>query len=255
MGGAQRSQSRPLLGGATRRAAAVLLACCAALIAILGLLFAHQASADGFDRRLDSPVITWFAGHQGLGQWLMLPGSPLAAAVLSVAIVVACLLGGRLNGAVLAAAAVPVADGLNDGLLKDLVDRTYRGVLTYPSGHTTAVFTLAATVSVLLLRPAGRDRPHVARILVSALACVTGIVVATALVGLRFHYVTDTLAGAAVGIGTVCGLALLIDLPAARRRLEWLVRRLPPVSERRSSRYEPEPQNTATTTAPGESAV
>jgi len=28
-------------------------------------------------------------------------------------------------------------------------------------------------------------------------------------------------AGAAVGIGTVCGLALILDLPAARRRLAW----------------------------------
>ena len=249
---ALRQPSQPLLAGAARRLAAVLLPCCAALIAILGVLFVHQASADGFDRRLDSPVITWFAGHQGLGQWLLLPGSPLAAAVLSVAIAVACLLGGRLNGAVLAVTAVPVADGLNDGLLKDLVDRTYLGVLTYPSGHTTAVFTLAAMVSVLLLSPPGRDKPHAVRILVSALACATGIAVATALVGLRFHYVTDTLAGAALGIGTVCGLALLIDLLTARRRLKRAVGRLPPIRERRSSGYEPEPRNTA---APGESTV
>jgi membrane-associated phospholipid phosphatase len=253
MDGAPRRLSRPLLVGTTRTLAAVLLTCCAALIAVLGLLFAHQASADGFDRRLDFPVITWFAGHQGLGQWLLLLGSPLAAAVLSVAIVIACLLGRRLNGAVLAAAAVPVADGLNDGLLKHLVDRTYLGILTYPSGHTTAVFALAATVSVLLLSASGRGRSGAVRIAVSTLACATGVIVATALVGLRFHYVTDTLAGAAVGIGTVCGLAFLLDLPAVGQRLERAVRPVPLIRERRDSPYEHEPHNTST--ARGESAL
>jgi membrane-associated phospholipid phosphatase len=48
---------------------------------------------------------------------------------------------------------------------------------------------------------------------------VLGAVVAVALIGLCWHYFTDTVAGAAVGIGTVCGLALILDLPAARR---WL---------------------------------
>jgi membrane-associated phospholipid phosphatase len=38
----------------------------------------------------------------------------------------------------------------------------------------------------------------------------------------RFHYVTDTLAGAAVGIGTVCGLALGIS---HFRRPGWASRR------------------------------
>ena len=42
-------------------------------------------------------------------------------------------------------------------------------------------------------------------------------IVATAVIGLRWHYFTDTVAGAAVGLGTVCALALLLDL--AWRRL------------------------------------
>jgi membrane-associated phospholipid phosphatase len=36
-------------------------------------------------------------------------------------------------------------------------------------------------------------------------------------IAVRFHYFTDTVAGAAVGVGTVCGLALVLDLiPAVR---------------------------------------
>jgi len=43
-------------------------------------------------------------------------------------------------------------------------------------------------------------------------------VVAVGVIGLRWHYFTDTVAGAAVGIGTVCGFALLLDLPTWRRQ-------------------------------------
>ena len=40
-------------------------------------------------------------------------------------------------------------------------------------------------------------------------ACVA---VAIGVIAVRFHYFTDTVAGAAVGIGTVCGLALILDV-------------------------------------------
>jgi membrane-associated phospholipid phosphatase len=137
--------------------------------------------------------------------------------VLSAAIVIACLLTSRLNGAVLAAAAVPVAVGLDEGLLKPLVHRTYLGTLTYPSGHTTAMFALAATVTVLLLVPPQPAYAGVLRVLIPASVCVLACVVAIAVIALRWHYFTDTVAGAAVGVGTVCGLALILDLPAVRR--------------------------------------
>ena len=89
------------------------------------------------------------------------------------------------------------------------------GVLTYPSGHTTAMFALAAVVTVLLISPRPA-KAGVLRVLIAAAACVLGGAVAIAVIGLRWHYFTDTVAGAAVGIGTVCGLALILDLPAIR---------------------------------------
>src|SRR5262249_52726524 len=144
------------------------------------------------------------------------PGSYVPPAVLSAAIVIACLVAGRLNGAVLAVAAVPAAVGLNDGLLKPLVHRTYLGALTYPSGHTATVFALAATVAVLLLAPPRPAESSALRVVITGAACVLGGIVAIGVIGLRWHYFTDTVAGAAVGIGTVCGLAFLLDLPAVR---------------------------------------
>jgi len=222
----------PLLAASVRPWAGALLACCAILVAVLGVLFAHQARADRLDRAVDSQVITWFDGHRGLLPWLAMPGSYVPAVVLTAGIVVACLLAGRLNGAVLAAAAVPVAVGLNDGLLKHLVHRTYLGVLTYPSGHTSAVFALAATVTVLLVVPPRPTRARVLRVLIPVAACVLGVVVAIAVIGLRWHYFTDTVAGAAVGIAAVCGLALILDLPAPRRWLGQAGRWLPTARRR-----------------------
>src|SRR6185437_13329789 len=121
---------------------------------------------------------------------LVYPGSPLPAGVLSAVIAVSCLLVGRLNAAVLAAIAVPAAEGLTDGLLKPLVDRLYYGNVVYPSGHTTAIFTLAATLTVLLLlSPSPADR-HPARAVPVVAACGLGLLVAMALIGLRWHYFT-----------------------------------------------------------------
>ena len=119
----------------------------------------------------------------------------------------------------LAAAAVPAAIGLNDGLLKHLVHRTYLGVLSYPSGHTATMFALAATIAVLLLAPPQPAKRRAPRVVITGAACVLGSIVAIGVIGLRWHRFTDTVAGAAVGIGTVCGLAFLLDLPPIRRQL------------------------------------
>jgi membrane-associated phospholipid phosphatase len=224
---------RPLLADSARKWAAVLLACCIVLIVVLGVLFAHQAKADWLDHAIDSPIITWLSRYQGLAARLAAPGSLKPAGTLSAAIVVACLLGRRLNGAVLAATAVPAAAVLNDGLFKPLFHRTYLGVLSYPSGHTAAMSALAATVAVLLLVPPQAARTGPLRVLLAGTACLLACVVAAGVIGLRWHYFTDTAAGAAVGIGTVCGLALLLDLPAVRRQLARACRQPPTAQEGR----------------------
>ena len=212
---------RPLLAAPVRRWAVALLAGSTFLVVVLGVLFAHQVRADPFDRTLDAPVIAWSGGHPGLALRLASPGSLVPAAVLSAAVVIACLLAGRLNGAVLALVAVPVSVGLDERLFKPLFGRTYLGNLVYPSGHTTATFALAATLAVLLLVPPQPSKTKMLRVAIPAAACLLGCIVAAAVVGLRWHYFTDTVAGAAVGIGTVCGLALMLDLTVVR---SWLAR-------------------------------
>jgi len=213
------------MDGTRRRLAAVTVGC-AILVAALGALFAGQSTADAFDRAVDAPVISLFAGHGGLALWLAFPGTTIPAVVLSVVIAAACLLTGRIRGALLAIAAVPVAVGLCEVLIKPLVHRTYIGQVVYPSGHTATVFALAATITVLLLaspRPAmarpAMARPAMARplrVLILAVAYLAAVAVVVGVIAVRFHYFSDTVAGAAVGTGTACGLALVLDVVQPR---------------------------------------
>lgn len=203
---------RPLLGGSGRIWAGLTVAVCVIVVVVLGMLFKGQTRPDGFDNAVDSRVVTFFGGHQGLLPWLALPGTLIPAVVISAAIAVGCLLTGRLNGAVLAVTAVPAAAGLDDGLLKHVFHRTYFGQLAFPSGHTTTVVALTATLCVLLLVPPQHASTRTARVLLLAVCCVIAAVVAAAVIAFRWHYFTDTVGGAAVGVGTVCVLALILDL-------------------------------------------
>jgi membrane-associated phospholipid phosphatase len=208
----------PLLARSARRWAVVLMTCCAILVVVLGVLFAHQTRPGSFDQAVDSPIIIWFSGHQRLSLWLAAPGSTIPATVLCAALVLGCLLTGRTKGAVLAGLALPIAVGLDDALLKHLVHRTYLGQLAYPSGHTTAVVTIAASAAVLFLGPQRPVRPRPLRLAILVIGCLLAIAVAVGVIGLQWHYFTDTLGGAAVGIGAVCGLALGLDLASAYLR-------------------------------------
>jgi len=227
MGGWQPRVGRPLLGATSRAGTAWLVAGCAVLVTALGILFAHQTTADGFDRAVDAPVIGWLFGHPDLRLWLAYPGTLTPAAVLVVAAAAGCLLAGRLNGALLAVAAVPIATGLDEVLIKRLVDRTYLGSLAYPSGHVTTVSALAATATVLLLIPPQQAGTRLPRVLLTVVAWAVTVVVAVAVMSLEWHYFTDTIAGAAVGVGTTAGLGLLIDLPVVRRALGRLCQAWP----------------------------
>ena len=202
----------PLLAASARPRAGFVLVGCAVLVAVLGAVFARQSTADRFDHAVDAPVITWFAGHNTLALWLAYPGTTIPAVVLTVALALGCLLTGRRRGAVLAILAVPVTAVITDGLLKPLVHRTYIGQVVYPSGHTATVVALAATATVLLAAPPPPGMPRPLRVLILAVAYLACGAVVVGVIAVRFHYFTDTVAGAAVGIGTVCGLALVLDL-------------------------------------------
>ena len=210
-----RHRGRPLLRDARRTRAWPVLAACVIVIAALGLLLREQARPDGLDSVVDSAMVASFGGHQGVLPWLALPGSTIPLIAVSIAIAVGCLIARRPNGVVLAVTAVPVTAFLDDTVLKHLVDRTHFGQLSFPSGHTASAMTVATVLGVLLHDPTRPAATRVARVVRAALvvvACAVTALVAAGVIGLRWHYFTDTVGGVALGTGTVLTLAFLIDL-------------------------------------------
>jgi undecaprenyl-diphosphatase len=189
-----------------------VLATCVIVIAALGLLLRGQARPDRLDSVVDTAMVASLGGHPGVLPWLALPGSTIPLIAVSAAIAAGCLIARRLNGAVLAVTAVPVTAFLDDTVLKHLVGRTHLGQLSFPSGHTSSAMTLATVLGVLLHDPARRAGARVVRAGLVIAACAVTALVAAAVIGLRWHYFTDTVGGVALGTGTVLALAFLIDL-------------------------------------------
>ncbi|MCW2930835.1 MAG: hypothetical protein JWM19_1797 [Actinomycetia bacterium] len=213
----RRWAGRPLLGtgavaAAQRRWAWILVVACALVVVAIGAAFARQTTADGLDRLLDDPVIRLLGSHPRLLTSMEEPGTQVPAVVLSLAMAVACLGARRLNGVVLALTAVFVATRLDELLLKPLFHRTYLGALSYPSGHITSVVAIIACYVVLFLLPPP-PTPRARAWLLAGLVVLLAVLVITALgvIGLRWHYLTDVVGGAAVAVGTVCALCLLLD--------------------------------------------
>jgi membrane-associated phospholipid phosphatase len=126
--------------------------------------------------------------------------------------------------------AVPLSVGLVERVLKPAFGRTYGGNLTYPSGHATALFAIAAT-SAVLLAPTRPGNFRALRIAIPVMMSLVGCAVAAGVIGLRWHYFTDTVAGAAVGVLTVCGLSLVLDLPVVRSYFARAGRTMPATEE------------------------
>jgi len=189
-----------------------VLAVCVIVLAVLGLLLRKQAQPDKLDSVVDTAMVASFRGHQGVLPWLALPGSTIPLIAVSIAIAASALIARRPNGVVLAVTAVPVTAFLDDRVLKHLVDRTHSGQLSFPSGHAASAMTLATVLGVLLHDPAQRTATRVTRGALVVLTCAVTALVAVGVVGLRWHYFTDTVGGGALGTATVLTLAFLIDL-------------------------------------------
>jgi hypothetical protein len=72
--------------------------------------------------------------------------------------------------------------------------------------------TVATVLGVLLHDPARPAATRVARAALVVVACAVAALVAAGVIGLHWHYFTDTVGGGALGTGTVLTLAFLIDL-------------------------------------------
>lgn len=214
----RRQPATPLLPARARRPAALVMAVCAAVTVVLGALYWHSSRPGFPNQAIDSWLTRHLSGHTRALILVHDLGQPVQVAIIGLVIALACLAFRRINGALLTVISLPLAAVLTEKVLKPLFDHRLGGSPDYPSGHTCATFALATIITVLLLNPASsRPRPAV-RIAVVVIAALAGCAVGVAMIGLGFHYFTDTIGGAAVGIGVVLATAFGIDMLETRRR-------------------------------------
>jgi membrane-associated phospholipid phosphatase len=193
-------------------AVAVVSALCAIAVVTLGLLFDHEKAASALDESVYSMVYKNFVGERSVLQAMLVPTEPVLLVIIMGLVAMAAVARRRPRLAVLAVVGPLVAVGVN-ALLKPAIGRTINnGNLAFPSGHTTG---LVAVLTVLVLAVA--TRKSLASLMI-AVGFVITIVAAIALIGMKYHYVTDTIGGACLALATVLAVALSIDWVAGKRR-------------------------------------
>jgi membrane-associated phospholipid phosphatase len=186
----------------------VAAALCAVVVVALGAMFLRQRRGSGFDDAVDGWVYHQFGYDNGfLRAVLHLADLPVVLGALA-AILVIGLMRGRREVAWLAVLGPSLAMVLTELLFKPLVHRTSGDYLAFPSGHTTGIVSVAAVLGVILL--GARLHAGLRAVLVVPLVAAV-VLVATALVGLDYHYFTDTVGGFCVGVGSVITVAVLLD--------------------------------------------
>ncbi len=206
--------SRPLLPGPLRLAAAALLAACVAVTAVLGVRIAGDALPSWLDSAFDPRIQSALSRFPSLLNVLPDVGTLGPVTLMTLALVLACLASRRWTGAALAAVAVPAATGLTEYVLKPYVGAAIGQ--SFPSGHATSMFALAASCAVLLADPPRRQVPPAARLLLVVMALLLAAAVAAAMVAIGAHQFTDAVGGATVGTAVVLACALTLDLAASR---------------------------------------
>lgn len=207
------SGAPPLLPPAFRPATRWAALVCLGLVVVLALANELPAVTSA-DHRLN----VWVASSTSVLRGVLRPVADLSgpAVIVLCSLVLAALCGvlQRASAAGLALAAPAAAAALSDLVLKPLVGRpAAAGGYAYPSGHATAATAVAAVLVVLAL-PGGTLAPRISPWGLRGLWALAGLAtcyVGVALVALGYHSTTDVVGGAALGCGTVCGLALLLD--------------------------------------------
>ena len=186
----------------------VLLAACVAAIAVTGVRFAGYGLPGWLDATFDPRLMSYLGRFPVVLNWLPHLGGQKFVAAMTFALMLACAVVRRWRGVVLVVAAVPIAVGLTEYVLKPTVGAAIGQA--FPSGHATSSFALAASFAVLLANPPLRV-PAGLRLLLVLLAVLMATAVAAAMVAIGAHTFTDAVGGAAVGVGVVLACALTLD--------------------------------------------
>jgi membrane-associated phospholipid phosphatase len=192
------------------------VAVCVLVITVQGVWIRHGMETSWIDATVNAKVVAGLGGHPRLLAVLVWPGEPVPFTAMTAALALACALRRQYEGAVLVAISVPLAAAVTELVLKPLIGGTSWGN-PFPSGHVTNVVALATALTVLLARA-----PRRLRLVLACIAFLVAGATAVGVIGAQMHHFSDTIGGAAVGLGTVLATALVLDLlfSARRRQLQ-----------------------------------
>jgi membrane-associated phospholipid phosphatase len=178
---------------------------CLYATAVLASAVSHGRSPYGFE----DPVINWLGPPSAVRGWADL--AELLAAPTIIAVLVVSFWVGVARRAlvrvvvysVLAAAALLI----NEHGIKQLVQRTYYGELTFPSGNVTAVSATALAMWLALGPLLGRRPRQVTLVLGGAWVLLMSL----AVVGARWHTPLDAIGSVLLSVGVVTAGAAVIE--------------------------------------------
>jgi membrane-associated phospholipid phosphatase len=210
------SAGKPLLPTAARPLAVAAVVICVLVITAQAVWIRHGMETSWLDTAVDTNVVAGLGGHPFLLAVMLWPGEPVPFAALTAALALGCILRRRYWEAALVAISVPLAAAATELVLKPLIGGTSWGN-PFPSGHVASVAALATALTVLLARA-----PRRLRLVAAVTASLVTGAVAVGVIGARMHHFSDTVGGAAVGIGTVLATALILDLLFRTRHWQGL---------------------------------
>ncbi|MCD2190242.1 hypothetical protein [Actinomycetospora soli] len=198
-----------LVSPAGRRAVLPAVGLGVLVVGVLAVQVAGTSSAGPLDRALAALVPMHHGARAVVGEALAALGDPVPVAVLLLVTAAVAWWGRGGRGLALVLVAPPAAMVLTSLVLKPIVGRTRGGELAFPSGHTTAVASLAAVAAVLVLSaPRLARAPRVGAVVALALGVLA---VGVSLVGRDLHDPSDVLGAVAVVLAVVGPAALAVD--------------------------------------------
>ncbi len=184
---------------------------CLVATAALALVVAHGSGPYGFE----DPALDWLGQRSAIHAWADLAELLTAPAVFAA--MIAALVVGRLKQAtwrvVLYAVLAVTALLISEHVAKPLVQRTYYGELTFPSGSVTAV---SATVLAICFALGPRLGVR-ARNVVLAIGVAWIVLISLAVIGAHWHTPLDVVGSILLSVGIVTAGAAIFESAGTRR--------------------------------------